>query len=145
MKKFMFYLMVLNTFLASIAMIAVLATGASSLPAVVLALRGALIVGAVALIVKKITSWVRRSEVAAFYLAEAAVTAFDLIFLSIFYPVNVAVWEFAITGTLITPVLNIALVLILRRFGNRYVVFPSEEKPDETGLVQLSGQAVKQN
>ena len=145
MKKFMFYLMVLNTFLASIAMIMVLAMGASALPAVVLVLRGALIVGAVVLIVKKITSWVRRSEITAFYLAEAAVAAFNLIFLSIFHPVNVAVWEFAITGTLITPVLNTALVLILRRFGNRYVVFPSEEKPDETGLVQLSGQAVKQN
>ena len=66
-----------------------------------LALRGALVVTGVVLVVKRYVSWVRRSEITGFYIAEAAIAVFNLIFLSVFFPVDVSFFEYAITGTLI--------------------------------------------
>ena len=117
MKKFMYYLMMLNTFVAAIALAVVFIMGNSSLPSIVLALRGALVVTGVVLVVKRYVSWVRRSEITGFYIAEAAIAVFNLIFLSVFFPVDVSFFEYAITGTLITPILNLALVFLHGNVG----------------------------
>ena len=130
MKKFMFYLMMLNTFVAAIALAVVFIMGNSSLPSIVLALRGALVVTGVVLVVKRYVSWVRRSEITGFYIAEAAIAVFNLIFLSVFFPVDVSFFEYAITGTLITPILNLALVFLLRK-TNKYVTFENVTEPAE--------------
>lgn len=146
MKKFMFYLMVLNTFVASIVMIVVLAMGSSALPPLVLALRGVLIVGSVVLVVKRYVSWVRRGEIAAYYAAEAAVAVFNLVYLAMFSPVDVSFFEFAITGTLVTPVLNGMLMLLLFKAHSRYAVIENADEPAGMALpAAVSGHAVKQS
>lgn len=128
MKKFMFYFMVLNTFIAFVTMIAALLTG-SSLPALVFVLRGILIFGAMALTVKKYVSWIRRREIAAYYIADAAVAIINLLFLSVFSPTDVSFFELSLTGTLITPVLNAVLLFFLLHSSAQYVAFENIGEP----------------
>ncbi|MCI8622503.1 MAG: hypothetical protein HFG26_02425 [Provencibacterium sp.] len=145
MKKFMFYLMVAETIIASVVLGMVLAMGDTSLPTLVLALRGVMIVGAVVLIIKKYVSWVRRGELTAFYLLDAAVAVFNLVFLSVFQPTNVSSFELIITGTLIAPFLNVVLVLLLHHSGGQYATIGTVgEAAEETVPSQLHTQAIKQ-
>lgn len=131
MKKFMFYLMVVSTFVASIMMIVVLAMGNSSLPVLTIGLRGVLIASGIALVIKRFVSWVRRGELIVWYVMDAAAAVFNLIYLSVFFPVEVRFQEFVITGTLVTPVLNLVLILLLLNTSSRYAVLenPGEEQP----------------
>ncbi len=138
----MFYLMVINNFLASIVMIIVLAMGNSALPSLTFGLRGALIFAGVVLIVRRYASWVRRGELTAWYVAEAAVAVFNLVYLSVFSHVSVQALEFVITGTLVTPVLNGVLALLLFKGINRYAVIgdPEEEEVSAAGSAAQSVQ-----
>ena len=145
MKKFMFYLMAAETLAASVVMAAVLAMGTTSLPTLVLAMRGVMIVGAIVLIVKKYVSWVRRGEMTAFYLLDAALAVFNLVYLSIFHPTDVASFELIITGTLIAPFFNIVLVLLLYYSGSRYAVIENTGRTEEDAISpQVRTQTVKQ-
>lgn len=145
MKKFMFYLMALNTFVASIVMVVLLALGSSSLPVLVLALRGVMIVGGVALIVKRYLSWVRRGEIAVYYAADAVLAVFNLVFLSAFFPTDVSFFEFAVTGTLVTPVLNAVMILLLLKASGCCVLPQNIGEPVEiTVPAQIGGHAAEQ-
>lgn len=143
MKKFMFYLMVINNFLASIVMIIVLAMGNSDLPLLTFGLRGALIAAGVVLVVRRYASWVRRGELTAWYLAEAAVAVFNLVYLSVFSHVNVQTLEFVITGTLVTPVLNGALILLLFKAASRYAVIGELEEEEAVSAAGSAAQSVQ--
>lgn len=147
MKKFMFYLMVLNTFFSAIAMIVLIAMGSSSLPVLVFILRGVLVAGGTALVVKKYVSWVRRGEIGVYYALEAAVAVFNLAYLSLFFPVSVPIYEFLITGTLVTPFLNGVLILMLFKMNGRYAVLENPGEPETAASPRqvAHGQAVKQN
>ncbi|MCI8443048.1 MAG: hypothetical protein HFG27_11030 [Provencibacterium sp.] len=137
--------MAVETLAASLVMGIVLTVGTTSLPTMVLALRGVMIVGAMVLIVKKYVSWVRRSEMTAYYLLDAALAVFNLIYLSIFNPTDVSSFELIITGTLIAPFLNVVLVLLLHYSSSRYALAGKEELPDEDAIPsQVRTQAVKQ-
>lgn len=138
MKKFMFFVMALGSFLAFCTMAITLISGTSSLPSVIFILRGILVAGAVVLVIKKNFSWVRRSELSIYFLAESAVTIFNLVYLSMFSHADVSWFEFPITGTLLTPVFNILLVLVLTKLSNRYVMFDRVEEaaPERVGVVR---------
>lgn len=145
MKKFMFYLMALETLAASAALGFVLTVGTTSLPTLVLVLRGVMIVGAIVLIVKKYVSWIRRSEMTAFYLLDAALAVFNLVYLSIFNPTDVSSFELIITGTLIAPFFNAVLVLLLHYSSSRYAVLENGRAPAEEAIPsKVRTQAVKQ-
>lgn len=135
--------MVLNTLVTTLVMLFLLTTGSTALPGLVLALRGILILSAFVLITKKYVSWVRRGELAIYYLAEAAVAGFNLIYLSFFYPVDVSILEFSITGTLLTPILNVILVLLLNKLGGRYVTFEQTLDTSSTSVSSVKAVAVK--
>lgn len=145
MKKFMFYLMVLETAAASVVLAILLLMGTTSLPGLVLALRGGMVVGALVLIIKKYVSWVRRGELTAFYLLDAALAVFNLVYLSIFRPTDVSSFELIITGTLVAPFLNTVLVLLLHHASGQYAVFEHAGDTREEALpTQVAAQAAKQ-
>lgn len=120
MKKFMFFLMVLGSFAAAVTMIVTLISGSSSLPLAVLIGRGLLIAWAFVLIIKKSVSWMRQGELNSYFIVEAVLATFNLIYLSLFSSADVSLIEYVITGTLITPVFNIVL-LLLSRVSRNYV------------------------
>lgn len=122
MKKFMFFVMALGSLMAAITMLVTLIGGGGTLPILVYVLRGGLIAGSVFLVVKRCTSWVRRGELNAYFIAEAAVAVFNLVFLTLINPTDVSKYEFMITGSLITPCFN-AVLIFLGRLSNKYVMF----------------------
>lgn len=143
MKKFMFYLMVLETAAAAVVLAIVLLMGTTSLPRLVLGLRGGLVVGALVLIVKKYVSWIRRGELTAFYLLDAALAIFNLVYLSVFHPTDVSSFELIITGTLVAPCLNTVLVLLLHHVGGQYAVFEHVADTEEVLPTQMAAQTAK--
>lgn len=111
----MYYLLLLTTGVRFVDMIFLLSKDSTNLPVPVIVVTSAMILYGIVLGVAKFASSVRMKQLAAFYMVQSAMIAFNMIYVAVACPLSISGVETLIVGTFLDLLVNVGLIYASRK------------------------------